>query len=78
MWWSSPASVGHSMIVLGELDAANARQVDRLLTDADMFDAMAGHVVHAPGPGFSWGWPALSADPSRLRRIDPGIEIDLL
>jgi hypothetical protein len=32
--------MGHSMIVLGELDAANARQVDRLFTDADMFDLM--------------------------------------
>lgn len=67
--------MGHSMIVLGELDAANARQVDRLLTDADMFDAMAGHVVHVARQR---GWPALSADPGRLRRIDPGIEIDLL
>jgi len=67
--------MGHSMIVLGELDAANARQVDRLLTDADMFDAMAGHVMHVARQR---GWPALSADPGRLRRIDPGIEIDLL
>jgi hypothetical protein len=67
--------LGHSMIVLGELDAANARQVDRLLTDAGVFDAMAGHVVHVAQQR---GWPALSADPGRLRRIDPDIEIDLL
>ncbi|MGH3928727.1 MAG: hypothetical protein ACRDTF_01970 [Pseudonocardiaceae bacterium] len=26
-------ALGHSMVVLGELDAANAREVDRLLTD---------------------------------------------
>ena len=67
--------LGHSMIVLGELDAANARQVDRLLTDVGVFDAMAGHVVHVARQR---GWPALSADPGRLRRIDPDIEIDLL
>lgn len=57
------------------VDAANARQVDRLLTKADMFDAMAGHVVHVARQR---SWPALSADPGRLRRIDPGLEIDLL
>lgn len=67
--------MGHSMIVLGELDAANARQVDRLLTDANVFDAMAGHVVYVARQR---GWPALSADPGRLRRIDPGLAIDLL
>lgn len=68
-------ALGHSMVVLGELDAANARQVDQLLTNADMFDATAGHVVHVARQR---GWPALSADPGRLRRIHPGVEIDLI
>jgi hypothetical protein len=33
-------------VVLGELDAAAAEQVDQLLTEAEVFDAMAGHVVY--------------------------------
>jgi predicted nucleic acid-binding protein len=68
-------ALGHSMVVLGEMDAANARQVDQLLTDADVFDAMAGHVVHVARQR---GWPALSADSGRLRHVDPAIEIDLI
>jgi predicted nucleic acid-binding protein len=67
--------LGHSMVVVGELDAASARQVDRLLTDADMFDALAGQVVHIARQR---GWPALSADPGRLRRLDPTLSIDRL
>lgn len=65
--------LGHPAVVLGELDAA--AQVDQLLTDAEVFDAMAGHVVYVAR---QWGWPALSADPGRLRRVDPTVEIDLL
>lgn len=45
------------------------------LTEADMFDATAGHVVHVARQR---GWPALSADPGRLRRVHPSIEIDLI
>jgi hypothetical protein len=36
---------------------------------------MAGHVVYVTR---ARGWPALSADPGRLRRVDPALEIDLL
>ncbi|MGQ0776539.1 MAG: hypothetical protein ACT4NY_19290 [Pseudonocardiales bacterium] len=39
-------ALGHPTLVVGELDAASARQVDQLLIAADVFDAMAGHVVH--------------------------------
>jgi len=67
--------LGHPSVVLGELDAAAAAQVVLLLTDADVFDAMAGHVVYVTR---ARGWPALSADPGRLRRVDPALEIDLL
>jgi hypothetical protein len=38
--------LGHASVVLGELDAAAAGQVDQLLVDADVFDGCAGHVVH--------------------------------
>jgi hypothetical protein len=67
--------LGHPSVVLGELDAATAAQVDQLLIDADVFDALAGHVVYITRHR---GWPALSADPGRLRRVDPALDIDLL
>lgn len=53
--------LGHPTVVLGELDAANARQVDQLLTDADVFDATAGHVVHIARQR---SWPALAPTPA--------------
>jgi hypothetical protein len=67
--------LGHPLVVLGELDAAAAAQVDQLLTDASVFDAMAGHVVYV---GRLRGRPALSTDPGRLRRIDPELDTNLL
>lgn len=67
--------LGHPSLVLGELDAAAARQVDQLLLDADVFDGCAGHVVHVARTRV---WPALSADPGRLRRVDPEVQLDLL
>ncbi|MPZ66666.1 MAG: hypothetical protein GEU83_14535 [Pseudonocardiaceae bacterium] len=67
--------LGHPSVVLGELDATAAAHVDQLLTTAGVFDALAGHVVHI---AHTRGWPALTADPGRLRRIDPGLEVDLL
>jgi predicted nucleic acid-binding protein len=65
----------HPSVVVGELDAAAARQVDQLLLDADVFDACAGHCVHVAR---SRGWPVLTADPGRLRRVDPDVQLDLL
>ena len=38
--------VGHPSVVLGELDAVGAGEVDQLLMQADIFDGCAGHVVH--------------------------------
>jgi hypothetical protein len=67
--------LGHPSIVLGELDAAAAAQVDHLLTDAGVFDAMAGYVVYIAR---TRGWSVLSADAGRLRRVDPDVQIDLL
>ena len=65
----------HPSVIVGELDAAMADRVDQLLLDAEVFDGCAGHVVHVAKQR---GWPALSADPGRLRRVDPAVEIDLL
>jgi len=38
--------MGHPSVVLGELDAVAADQVDQLLVTADVFDGCAGHVVY--------------------------------
>lgn len=62
-------------MVLGEVDAATAYQVDQLLLAADVFDALAAHVVYVARQR---GWPALSADPGRLLRINAALDIDLL
>ncbi|MGB6162988.1 MAG: hypothetical protein WCF33_01925 [Pseudonocardiaceae bacterium] len=65
----------HPSVIIGELDAATAGQVDQLLLDADVFDGCAGHVVHIAR---TRGWPALTADPGRLRHVDPTVEVELL
>jgi predicted nucleic acid-binding protein len=67
--------LGHPGVVLGELDAAAATQVEQLLTEAGVFDARAGHIAHIAR---TRGWPVLTADPGRLRRIAPDLEFDLL
>ena len=64
--------LGHPSVVL---DAAAAAQVDQLLGAAGVFDALAGHVVHVARQR---GWPALTADPGRLHRVAPDLEVDLL
>lgn len=67
--------LGHPSVVLGELDAAAADQVDQLLLRAGVFDGCAGHVVHV---ATRRGWPALTDDPGRLRRVDADVQLDLL
>ena len=67
--------LGHPSVVPGELDAVSAAEVDQLLTDAGVFDALAGHVVHLARRR---GWPALTADPGRLQRVDPALAVDVL
>jgi hypothetical protein len=67
--------LGHPSLVLGELDATAARDVDQLLVSADVFDGCAGHVAHVAR---TRSWPALTADPGRLRRVDPDVQLDLL
>lgn len=58
------------------LDAsAPTAQVDRLLTDADVFDALAGQMVYVARQR---GRPALSSDPGGLHRVDAALDVDLL
>lgn len=67
--------LGHPSIVLGELDAALAVSVDRLLVDAEVFDVLAGQVVFVARQR---GWPVLSSDPGRLYRVDASISVEVL
>ncbi|MDN5917942.1 MAG: hypothetical protein L0I76_23080 [Pseudonocardia sp.] len=67
--------LGHPAVLLTDLDAAVAADVDDQLTHAAMFDALAGHVVHLVRHR---GWPALTDDPGRLHRLDPDLEVDRL
>ncbi|MBV9143424.1 MAG: hypothetical protein JO115_21320 [Pseudonocardiales bacterium] len=67
--------LGHPGVVLGELDAAAAAQVEQLLTEAGVFDALAGHIARIAR---TRGWPVLTADPGRLQRITPDLDLDLL
>jgi len=65
----------HPHVSIGQLGPPDAAAVERLLEATGTFDVLAAWVAHA---GKQRGWPALSADPGRLRRIDPTLEIDLL
>lgn len=67
--------VGHTQVIVEELDTAAAAAVDGLLDASGIFDALAGQVVHVARQR---GWPALSDDPGRLHRLDPALEIDRL
>lgn len=64
--------LGHPSVVLGELDADTAEGVRALLYTTETFDALAGQVVHVAAQR---GWPVLTADPARLSRISPEVEI---
>jgi predicted nucleic acid-binding protein len=65
----------HPSVLVGELDAAMADEVERLLLEAAAFDALAGHVIHVAQQR---GWPVLTSDPGRLHRIAPAVDVDLL
>ena len=67
--------LGHPSVVLGELDAVGAGHVDQLLMEAGVFDGCAGHIVHVARIR---DWPTLTADPGRLHRVDPALELELL
>lgn len=61
-------------VVLAELGPAEAAAVDTCQQAAGVFDPLASWVVHA----CQRGWPAVAADPGRLRRIDQNLPIDVL
>ncbi|HWR48391.1 MAG TPA: hypothetical protein VN327_12400 [Pseudonocardiaceae bacterium] len=61
--------------MLADLGPAEAAAVDAPQQAAGVFDPLASWVVHACRQR---GWPALTDDPGRLRRIDPDLPIDML
>ena len=68
----------HPSVVIRELtdvDEPVAAAVEELLERTRTYDVLAGHVVHVAGRR---GWPAMTSDPERLRRLDPDIELPLL
>lgn len=78
--------LGHPWVVLGELDTATAAAVEQLLEGVsdthlagaealEVVDVLAGHVVHIAR---TRGWPVLTTDPDRLRRLDASVEVQLL
>lgn len=67
--------LGHPSVILGELDADDASAVAQLLDQAAVWDSLAGQVVHIARRR---DWPVLTADPARLNRITPNVEVTLL
>lgn len=67
--------LGHPSVVLADADAVTARQIEAVLRARSVFDGLAGHVVVVAR---ARGWPVLTADPGRLRRLDPEVVVDLL
>lgn len=67
--------VDHPSVIVRDLTGPDAAVVDDLLSRAGTFDALAGHVAHISR---TRGWPALTAAPDRLRRIDPDLALTLL
>lgn len=55
--------------------ATGAPKVAKPLAESGAWDGTAGHVVLVARQR---GWPVLTADPDRLRRIAPDVDVDEL
>lgn len=65
----------HPSIVRRDLEPKTGLAVSDTLRRAEVFDVCAGHVVVlARGRG----WPVITGDAGRLRRIDPDIDVLLV
>ncbi|MGH8922605.1 MAG: hypothetical protein ACRD0H_30425, partial [Actinomycetes bacterium] len=62
------ALLDHPWVVHTELSRTEAPRIVQLLAESRAWDGTAGHVVLVARER---GWPVLSADPDRLRRIAP-------
>jgi hypothetical protein len=65
----------HPSVIQADLSRAQAREVARLLAESGAWDGTAGHIILVARQR---GWPVLTADPSRLRAIDPDLDLELL
>ena len=63
----------HPQVVRGDTNSDTTTGADLLMTPAGVWDATAAIVVRVARHR---GWPVLSADPGRLRRIDPALDIE--
>ena len=64
-----------TVLVLETPEPGHRGDVDDLYDREGVFDPLASWVITLCR---TRGWPALSSDPARLRRLDPTVEIDLL
>lgn len=62
-------------VVLGQLDPTTAAAVEQRLEQTRTFDVLAAWVAHTCRQR---DWPALTADPTRLHRIDSDLPVDEL
>jgi PIN domain-containing protein len=65
----------HPSVIHSVLSSADARKVIQLLDESGAWDGIAGHVILMARQR---GWPVLTTDPDRLRRIVPDLDLDLL
>ena len=64
-----------TVLVLDEPTAAIRAAIDAARERNGLFDPVASWVSAICQER---GWPAISSDPDRLRRVHPGLEVDLL
>lgn len=63
-------------IMVKDMTPPERAAVERLLAaTGGAFDVLAGHIVYV---ATTHGWPVLTTDPTRLRRLVPDIELNLL
>lgn len=63
----------HPSVVHSQLSSAEALKVIRLLDESRTWDGIAGQVILVARQR---GWPVLSADPDRVRRVAPDVDIE--
>jgi hypothetical protein len=64
-----------AVLVLETPEPGHRDGVDEVYDREGLFDPLASWVIALCR---ARGWPALSSDPTRLRRLDPAVDIDLL
>jgi hypothetical protein len=73
-----PRLLDHPSVIHSVLSSADALKVIRLLDESRAWDGIAGQVILVARQRVLRGWPVLTTDPDRLRRIAPDLNVDLL